>query len=141
MPETDLSRAFQRVEVFRAGDYGHKGKFTPADLDKIVAAYDPKHFEAPVTIDHAQSGPASGWVAGLEREGRKLFARMHGVLPAFAEQVKAGAYKTRSVEIMGAGTDHRQGDGPKIRAVSFLGAASPHVKGGLARQLSTTRRR
>jgi hypothetical protein len=38
----------QWMEVFRAGDYGAKGKFSAADLDKIVANYDPAKHEAPV---------------------------------------------------------------------------------------------
>ena len=37
----------QWIEIFRAGDYGEKGNFTPTVLDAIVSKYDPSFHEAP----------------------------------------------------------------------------------------------
>ena len=49
------------LEVFRAGDYGAKGAWSEETLDRLVADYDSGLHEAPVTLDHAQRGPALGW--------------------------------------------------------------------------------
>src|SRR5690606_32066987 len=48
------------LEIFRAGDYGPRGRWSEADLDRLAAGYDPALHEAPVTLDHAQTGPALG---------------------------------------------------------------------------------
>ena len=114
------------MEVFRVGDYGDKGRYETSDLDAIAQDYDPKMHEAPVTVDHAQSGPAYGWVKGLRRAGDRLFASVRILSGEFLDWLKSGAYKKRSIELYRkfSGTDR-----PYIRALSFLGAAPPEVKG------------
>lgn len=116
------------MEVFRAGDYGLKGHWTEEDLDAMASDYDPDIHEAPLTLDHAQSGPAFGWVAGLRRSGDRLMAAVSGVPKAVAEMIRTGAYKKRSVELIRAFRD-TGGQRPYLRAVSLLGAAVPEVKG------------
>ncbi len=117
----DLSAAFHDVEIFRTGDYGYKGKFGRKDLDAMAQGYNPAQHEAPVTLDHAQEGPAAGWVEKIERRGNSIFARLTGMATDLMEAVKAGRYKTRSIEVW-----H---DPVGLRAVTFLGAGVPHVKG------------
>jgi hypothetical protein len=114
------------LEVFRAGDYGEKGSYDIADLDNIIRDYDPGMHEAPVTIDHARSGPAYGWVKGLKRVGNKLVATLKGVSEDFFRWVKDGAYKKRSIELYRKFTSTGR---PYLRALTFLGAAPPEVKG------------
>jgi hypothetical protein len=114
------------VEVFRAGEYGARGSWQVADLDRLVAGYDAGVHEAPVTLDHAQEGPALGWVAGLRRAGDRLVARLRGLNPELLRLVREGAFKKRSVEIYRA---LNETGGPYLKAVSFLGAAAPAVKG------------
>jgi len=114
------------MEVFKSGDYGDKGKYESGDLDAIVSDYDPKMHEAPVTVDHAQSGPAYGWVKGLRRAGDRLLASVRILSREFLDWLKSGAYKKRSIEL------YRKFSGtgrPYLRALSFLGAAPPEVKG------------
>lgn len=114
------------LEVFRAGDHGERGCWDEATLDAMAADYSPSIHEAPVTVDHAQSGPALGWVEGLRRVGNVLMARLRGLDPAFADMIRRGAFKKRSVEIYRSlETTGR----PYLRAVSFLGACPPAVKG------------
>ncbi len=115
-----------QVEVFRAGDYGPKGVYTEKDLDSIAADYDPSDHEAPVTLDHEQKGPAQGWVAGLRRLGDRLVAVLHRLSPELAEAVRRGKFRKRSIELYRRYT--RTGR-PYLKAVSFLGAAAPEVKG------------
>jgi hypothetical protein len=114
------------LEVFKAGDYGPKGTWDEAALDRIAEDYDPRLHEAPVTLDHAQTGPALGWVAGLRRVGDRLVARLRGLSERLMGLIRAGAFKKRSVEIY---PRLRESGGPYLRAVSFLGAAAPEVKG------------
>ena len=114
------------MEVFRCGDYGPKGSYTEADLDAIAADYSAERHEAPLTLDHAQSGPALGWVGGLRRSGDRLVAAIRGIPEAVREVLRSGAFKKRSVELIRSLPDTGR---PYLRAVSLLGAASPEVKG------------
>jgi hypothetical protein len=111
------------LEVFRAGDYGKKGSYSEADLDAMVANYDPKTFEAPVVVGHPDvDSPAFGWVESLKRDGDTLLAKLKDVPTEFEELVKVGRYKKRSIKFA---TE------PKLtlRHVGFLGAAPPEVQG------------
>lgn len=114
------------LEVFRAGDYGAKGSWPEAALDQLAADYDPARHEAPVTLDHAQTGPAHGWVCGLRRAGDRLIATLRGLSQHVRELLTNGAYKKRSVELYPQFADTGR---PYLRAVSLLGAAVPEVKG------------
>jgi hypothetical protein len=114
------------VEIFRAGDYGAKGKFTPADLDRIVSNYDPDFHEAPAVVGHPEANaPAFGWTRALMRDGDVLKARFAQVDPAFEEAVKAGRYKKRSAAFY----LDSEGKITNLRHVGFLGGAPPEVKG------------
>ena len=86
------------LEIFRAGDYGSKGRYTDPDLDRIVANYDPKLHEAPVVIGHPEHDkPAYGWVESIRREGSTLIGKLRQLQPAFVDLVKGGALKKRSI--------------------------------------------
>ena len=114
------------VEVFRAGDYGPRGNYSEEDLDRMARDYSPSVHEAPVTLDHQQEGPAVGWIRSLRRMGKVLVARLGGLDAAFLDQLHSGAFKKRSVELYRAA----QWTGrPYLRALSFLGACPPAVKG------------
>lgn len=114
------------LEVFRAGDYGAKGCWSEEDLDRIAADYDPARHEAPVTLDHRQDGPAQGWVRSLRRVGDRLVACLHRLSPALRRLLGCRAYRKRSIELYRKfGEDGRA----YLKAVSFLGAAPPAVKG------------
>ena len=113
------------IEVFRAGDYP-QGEFSEEDVEDLAEVYDPDGaFEAPVTTDHRQKGPAFGWVKGLKAEAGKLYAKFRQVSKDFAESINEGLFKNRSVEIFREGV---VGDGQYLKAVSFLGAKAPQVK-------------
>lgn len=117
------TRDLANVAIFRAGDYGEKGKYDRAFLEGVVATYDPKAHEAPVTLDHAQEGPAYGWISSLRADGDVLFADLKGVPEKLARAIEAGRYKKRSIEF------YEVAEKLLVRAVSFLGAQVPHVKG------------
>lgn len=114
------------MEVFRTGDYGPKGRFDEAALEALAADYRADLHEAPLTLDHAQTGPAWGWVRALRRAGDRLVARVAGIPEVLRDLIRSGAYRQRSIELFRrfAATGR-----PYLRAVSLLGAAVPEVKG------------
>jgi hypothetical protein len=114
------------MEVFRAGDYGEKGVWTDADVGAIAADYDPAVHEAPITVDHSRGGPAWGWIKRLRAAGGRLLATVAQMPAAFRELVKAGRYTTRSAELYRSFAATGR---PYLRAVTFLGARPPEVKG------------
>lgn len=120
-PETDLE-----VEVFRSGAYGAKGSYSEQDIDHLARDYDPARHEAPVTVDHAQTGPALGWVRSLRRVNDRLVALLTRVSPRLREWLGSGAYRKCSVELY---REFPTASGrPYLKAVSFLGAAAPEIK-------------
>lgn len=114
------------VEVFRAGDYGERGNWSEEDLDQLAADYSPDQHEAPVTVDHNQNGPALGWVQNLRRVGKLLLARLTGLDAEFLEKLRGGAFKKRSVEFY---RKLETTGKPYMKALTFLGAGAPVVKG------------
>jgi hypothetical protein len=115
----------QWIELFRAGDHGDKGSFSNADLDRIVANYQPATgHEAPATIGHVKgAAPAYGWFDALKREGSLLLGKMHEVQPEFEEMVEKKLFKKRSVGLVKAD------NGWALHHVAFLGAQAPEIKG------------
>ena len=111
-------------EVFKAGNYP-QGKFTQAEVQELAKNYDPSFCEAPITLDHEQKGPAYGWVDKLKEENGKLKATFKDLSDDLKEFVNKGKYKKISVEIY----RELEGKKPYLKAVSFLGASSPQVKG------------
>lgn len=111
-------------EVFKAGTYP-QGKFTKKEIAEIAKNYDPQFCEAPITIDHQQSGPAYGWVDKVVAENDKLKVSFKDIPEAFEKDVNSGKYKKVSVELY----RNLEGKGAYLKAVSFLGAATPQVKG------------
>ena len=111
-------------EVFKAGTYP-QGKFTKKEIAQIAKNYDPQFCEAPITIDHQQSGPAYGWVDTVKADGDKLKVSFKEVPEEFEKDVNDGKFKKVSVELY----RNLEGKGAYLKAVSFLGAAIPQVKG------------
>lgn len=112
------------VEIFKAGSHtdssGHTKFWSVEDLDEIIKSYNPKKSEAPIVIGHPRTkDPAYGWVEKLKRVGSVLFAKFKQVDQGFADLVKSGRYKKRSISL----------DGWRLNHVGFLGAVHPAVDG------------
>lgn len=110
-------------DVFKCGTHlDHSGKwrtFTEADIDKAIASY--QSDSAPIVVGHPTlNAPAFGWIQQFRRQGPTLQARASRVADEFADLVKRGLYKNRSISFNSDGT---------FRHVGFLGAAAPAVKG------------
>ncbi|OGI31337.1 MAG: hypothetical protein A2287_02785 [Candidatus Melainabacteria bacterium RIFOXYA12_FULL_32_12] len=111
-------------EVFRAGTYP-QGVFSEGDVEALAKNYDPKFCEAPITLDHEQRGPAYGWVSELKSENGRLKASFRDISSELKDYVLSGKYKKISIEIY----RELEGKKPYLKAVSFLGASIPQVKG------------
>lgn len=113
-------------EVFRAGTHtsaeGVTREFSAADLDKIVTSYNPLIHTAPLVIGHPASttAPAFGWVDAIKRVGDSLFVKYKDMSSEFADWVKRGLYKKKSIKLA-----------PDLSLVhvGYLGAVPPAVRG------------
>lgn len=111
-------------EVFKAGSYP-QGKFSKSEISELAKNYDPTFCEAPITLDHEQKGPAYGWVESLKEDNGVLKASFKDLSDDLKDFVNQGKYKKISVEIY----RELEGKKPYLKAVSFLGASIPQVKG------------
>jgi len=112
----------KQVPIFAAGDYGPRGNWTPERVKGAVERFNASGHEAPVTVDHKKTGPAWGWASNLNFSEGIVRADL-ALLPEFNNVVERGAFKKRSVEW------YPNDDQPGLRAVTFLGAQPPVVKG------------
>lgn len=115
MPELQ-TKDIAGVELLAVGRWkGHNCpkdgcEFTKTMLDQLVTAYDATRdsLQAPVKLGHnddqallqADGLPAAGWVTNLRRDGDKLLGDLEKVPAAIADLMSAGAYRTRSAELM-----------------------------------------
>lgn len=116
------------LAIFRTGKHtdsaGQVQAWTEADLDAIVANYNPSQYQAPIVLGHPTSDdPAWGWIAALKRVGDTLYAQCEQIVPEFADMVRKGLYSNRSVAL-----DYTD-KGWWLRHLGFLGAVPPAVKG------------
>lgn len=122
----------QWVEIFKAGDYGDKGKWTTEKIDQVVAnleATNPqgKRLHTPMAVfGHPKhDDPAHGLISALKREGEILLAQFAKTSDHLEKSVQDGRYPSRSAAFY----LDPQGKGPVLRHVGFLGAIPPEVKG------------
>lgn len=127
----------KRFGIFRPGRHtamsGVTLDFVEDQLRAAVDAYDPALHEAPIVVGHPKdNGPAYGWVKALsfnESTG-EIDADPHQVDQAFAEMVRAGRFKKRSVSWYLPDSPSNPKPGTLyLRHVAFLGAQPPAVKG------------
>ncbi len=115
------------IEVFRVGTWtsgeGKTRTWTLADLDRIVAATEPKLAAegVPAVIGHPKTdAPAWGWVHAIKREGDRLVVRFRDLVPEFVEMVRQRRFTNRSIAVR---------EDLSIQHIGFLGAVPPAVQG------------
>lgn len=113
-----------RIGILKTGsyidkEYGFPMEVTGAYLDKMISDYNPRVYEAPVTIGEvSDESPAWAWVKSLEREGNTLYAELRGVIPEFEEMLRKGSFPKRSISFTLQG---------ELQRVGFLGADPPKI--------------
>lgn len=115
----------QWCEIFKAGEHtdsnGNKRVWTVNDLDNIVRNFNEKNSSVPAVIGHPKvNSPAYAWIDSVKRFGDSLYCTYKQVNQDFAQWVKQGLYKNRSISLYPDGT---------LRHVGFLGAMPPAIKG------------
>ena len=122
----------QWVEIFRAGNYGDKGNWTPEKIDQVVANLEAtntqgQRLHTPMAVfGHPKhDDPAHGAVDGLKREGEILLAQFTKTSGHLEKSVQDGRFPNRSAAFY----RDPQGKGPMLRHVGFLGGTPPEVKG------------
>ena len=129
----EMSKEFAMIPVndfviFRAGDYGEKGKYTEKELDEMVDNFDAENPPA-VIVGHTSGYtvktaiPKFGVIGGLTRKGKDLVATGVQFSDKLIGWVKEGFYGDRSPEI--ATTK----EGKSLYRLGILGAAPPEVSG------------
>jgi hypothetical protein len=114
------------MEIFKVGQYPQREEpYTRADLDTIVANFNPAYHTPPVKLGHEDSGGAKAWVAKVWRDGNRLLAQLKNMTQDFIQKVKGKEFIKRSIELY----DNFEGKGLALRALAFLGAEPPQVKG------------
>jgi len=112
------------IPIFKGGKQtDSQGRRHDGDkiIDKAIETFDPNYHEPPLVIGHPKdNAPAFGWVAGLEKVGDVLYAKMKDVAGGFKDLIKEGLFKKRSASFYPDG---------RLRHVGFLGATPPAVKG------------
>ncbi|MDR2172681.1 MAG: hypothetical protein LBE32_00480 [Burkholderiales bacterium] len=134
-PSENSESSLPSCEVFRVGTHttssGECLSYSAADLDQIVASYDPVNAPAPIVVGHPKAdAPAYGWIKSFKRVGDKLVAEAENVNPEFAALVKNKAYRKISMAFFRP--DETSNPKPGIwypRHWGFLGAAAPAVPG------------
>ena len=149
LPTVDLTD----VEILRTGG-PYRGVGSPEDGDHITEAHleaMARNFrdlrgeiDAPNKVGHianqrdvtgpefldGSGAPALGWLDNVRREGDRLLADIKDVPEKFADLIKAGAYRKRSVEFLPTYTD-RTGRAREwvLTGLAWLGARRPAVSG------------
>lgn len=114
------------IRIARTGtwtdSHGTPRTFTGADLDALVASYDPAMEEAPLVLGHPETdSPAYGWVRALRRTGEYLYAQLAHVPAQLRDAVRDRAYRYVSMAL--------SPDGKRLRHVGLLGGVPPAIKG------------
>lgn len=113
------------VEVFHAGDFENKGTFTAGFLADLARNYDPTYHEAPITLDHANEGPAYGFIKKLWVDGPRLMADLWKVPRSMMDAIRGNRFPKRSIEFYTLDPVLKK---PMLTALTFLGAGIPHAK-------------
>jgi hypothetical protein len=108
-------------------------RYSRADLEGMVAAARELEgeFNPPAKIGHGSDQPAVGWLENLRLnvEGTKLLADVRRVPRKLAQLIRAGAYRSRSVELSRV-TSQRSGKRYPlvVSGLAWLGANLPAVR-------------
>jgi len=128
-----------KIDIFRTGTW-HGKKYTEEDLKQIVEnfkKYNDKsssdfEFVPRIKLTHKESGelsPAFGWVKNLWVEKDRLMAEIVDI-PEKVYNIIKDNFFDRSIELY---TNYKTSKGERVgyvlRAVAFLGADVPEVKG------------
>lgn len=123
------------IDAFKVGKYP-QGEFTQKELAEIAESYNPKVYEAPITIGHVSDYkgqttiPAFGWIDKIKVVGDHLKL----IASQFSEELKGwykdGKYKKVSAAFYQPSDPSNPTPGKwHLHHLAFLGGQPPQVKG------------
>lgn len=121
------------IPVFYTGSIvdseGKERDWTENDLDELVNHFSGRDNEIQVRVGHPVSSgePAYGWVSGLERRGKELWAKIKPTDESFVNAVRQGLYRNVSLGINTLKKGLREFS--YVDHIAFLGAQSPALQG------------
>lgn len=125
-----FGQTLKNIEIFKAGTW-NGDRYTSADIDDMIAAYDEAGYVPPVKLGHDEnpSAAAYGWVRNLRRQGDTLIADFADVPDDLVRLIKDGRYDAVSSEIFMGVKRNGQTFRRLLKAVAVLGAHPPAVSG------------
>lgn len=132
------------IEILPQGTHTSSGGFklpvSAADLDEVVASYNPSNFAAPLIISHDTQGIsdrelgnsefAFGVPRALKRVGDRIKAVFDKVAPEFENWVKEGKLTAVSPSFYLPNSPHNPTPGKlALRHIAALGRTPPAIKG------------
>lgn len=140
-PECDLQLDAESVEwaVAKPANLtkSHGVDMTLERLEEMAASYNAEAIEAAaVNFDHANGGPAQGWVQSLSVRDGMLWARPAELSDEMVNGIKSGRYRRASIEVV---TRHPETAGWYLTGLAVLGARNPAIKGLPPLRLSAPR--
>lgn len=134
--ESSVTSLPSGIEILRPGlfrsDSGDEYHITTEMIHEIANSYTPSFHEAPLVAGHvAHDKPAYGWVEqAYVNDAGRLAMNTDKVEPQFAEMVRCGRFKKRSVSLYHPHHPANPTPGKwQLKHVAFLGAQPPAVKG------------
>src|SRR3990167_788154 len=130
LPASDVLHKLTDIEIFAAGTW-NGDKYSVADLDHMVAAFDGVGYRPPVKLGHTDDpgAPAFGWVEKIWRVGNKLLANFMDLPTAVFIAIKNRRYDSVSSEIFWNLKRDAAVFPRALKAVALLGAGIPGVAG------------
>ena len=115
----------------------HKVNITLERLHEMAATYDPVNIEAAaINFDHADEGPAEGWVESLAVRDGMLWVKPIRLSAEVVQGVRESRYQRASIEFT---TNHPETGGWYFNGLAVLGAAKSAIKGLPPLRLSAPR--
>jgi len=104
-----------KIKILKVGDRAGQIVADNGMLSRMVAAYDPRHHEAPLFVGAVakDTEPAVGWVSSLFKEGDALYAECRQILDQVAKDLSE---KRRHINKVGFYPNHG------LRHISLTGA-------------------
>lgn len=123
------------IEILKPGTFtdvnGTTVTFSQADVEELVASYNPDLDKAPAVIGHPKTDdPAYAWAESLAMDGDRAVATIGKIDPGFEKMVADGRYGAISASIYPRGHAANPVPGKYyLKHIGFLGAAKPAIKG------------
>lgn len=123
-----VNAAMRAVPVFATGVWNGR-KYSTADLQSMVRAFESSHFQVPLSLGHdaRPDAPAVGRVSRLWIDGSRLLADFSDVAPEVMTGIREGKWLSLSCEVYLDLSRNGEKYPAALRSIAILGAHVPGV--------------